>query len=155
MRPGNDFSGEIFERLIDELDARIQHDVAKKLPSEVIRLIPDEWVAKSYKKGERVHVRVNGKINVFTANKDVDSQVSPLTDTETWTATPFETYVVYPYDRLYVYYIIAQMDFVNGDYNKYANDNELFSNAYNEFARWWQRNYRLNKEGYDAVRLKT
>lgn len=152
MRPGNDFSDIIFEKLIDELDARIQLDVGLKTPNEIVRTMPELWSEKPYKKGARVSKRMGGKTHVFVAIADTDEKKSPGFSDSVWKEVPYQTYVIAPFDRLYMYYIIAQMDYMNGDYNKFANDNERFESAYDEFARWWQRNYRTNKEGYDAVR---
>ncbi len=157
MRPGNDFDSEIVERWIDECDASIQLNIALKKPDEVIRLRPPLWESdKNYKKGTRVGVKLSGEWNVFVALNDVTSSVSPQKDETNWKRVPYETYVGFPHDKLYYLYIIAMMDLANHEYNKYANDMEVYNAAYDEFAKWWQRNCRYkHKEGYDVYKSET
>lgn len=156
MRPGNDYDNEIIEQWIDECDTSIQLEITLKKPSEVIRLRPPLFEkGREYKKGTRTGVIISGEYNVFVAKEDVTSQVLPQDDTDNWDNVPYETYVTHPHDRLYYLYVIAMMDFANHEYDKYANDMEVYNAAYDEFAKWWQRKYRYNfKEGHDAYKLE-
>lgn len=157
MRPGNDFENEIVERWIDECDASIQLEVALKKPGEVIRLRPPLWEkGTEYKNGTRIGVNISGEYHIFVAQNDVESQITPQDDAESWKEVPYETYVTFPHDKLYYLYVIAMMDLANHEYDKYKNDMQVYNAAYNEFAKWWQRNYRYtHKEGYDAYKLNT
>ena len=152
MRPGNSFDDELIERWIDECDASIQLEIAHKKPEEVIRLrAPLLIKGNNYKKGTRAGYIVSGEYTLFVAKKDVTNAILPQDDVESWEQIPFETYVGFPHDKLYYLYVIAMMDFANHEYEKYANDKEVYNAAYDEFAKWWQRKYRYTfKEGYDA-----
>ena len=47
-----------------------------------------------------------------------------------------------PHDKLYCAYVVAQIDFANGEYDKYANSAEMANSHLAEFTRWFSRNYR-------------
>lgn len=44
-----------------------------------------------------------------------------------------------PYDMLYVYWIISQIDHLNQEMDKYNSDRSLFENAWGNFADYWNR----------------
>ena len=44
-----------------------------------------------------------------------------------------------PYDELYLYYLMTQVDLHNLEYDKYNNSAALFNAAYDAFARFWNR----------------
>ena len=46
------------------------------------------------------------------------------------------------HDRLYTDYLIAKIDWHNGEYNKYANTLQMFNDSFAEFKRWFAANYR-------------
>lgn len=52
-----------------------------------------------------------------------------------------ELLVHFPHDRLYTLYLIAQIDFANGELSRYQDDKELFNAAWGEFVRWFARTY--------------
>lgn len=47
-----------------------------------------------------------------------------------------------PYDKLYPAYLSAQIDYANGEYNKYHNSMQMFNSHYSEFMRWFATAYR-------------
>ena len=47
-----------------------------------------------------------------------------------------------PYDRVYDYWLIAQIEFALREYTNYQNTRQLFNQAYQEFAGWFRRQYR-------------
>lgn len=47
-----------------------------------------------------------------------------------------------PHDKLYISYLMAMIDFANGEYNKYQNTMQLFNAQFSEFMRWFAQNYR-------------
>lgn len=47
-----------------------------------------------------------------------------------------------PHDRLYCSYLMAMVDFFNGEYNRYKNSSEFFNSQYREFMRWFAARYR-------------
>lgn len=46
-----------------------------------------------------------------------------------------------PYDTMYNHYLEAQIDYYNGEYNKYQNSMMMFNASWGEFARWFGRMY--------------
>ena len=45
------------------------------------------------------------------------------------------------HDSLYTDYLIAKLDYLNGEYDKYANTLQTFNVSYTEFKRWFTQNY--------------
>lgn len=58
--------------------------------------------------------------------------------------TPEDTVLlaVYPYDRLYSYYLGAMVDYANAEYARYNNGMLQFNQAFQEYARWYNRTHR-------------
>ena len=58
--------------------------------------------------------------------------------------TPHDTMLLAPapYDELYLRYIEAQVDYANGEMGKYNNAMAMFSAAYSEYARWYNRTHK-------------
>lgn len=52
-----------------------------------------------------------------------------------------------PHDKLYLAYLIAMIDFTNGEYNKYSNTVAMFNTHLSEYAAWFQRTYRPADNG--------
>ena len=46
-----------------------------------------------------------------------------------------------PHSKLYIYYVMAMVDFGDGEYQKYQNGLQMATSAFNEWAKWWQRTY--------------
>lgn len=44
-----------------------------------------------------------------------------------------------PYDELYLFYLMTQVDLHNLEYDKYNNSGALFNAAYQDFANYWNR----------------
>lgn len=47
-----------------------------------------------------------------------------------------------PHDKLYEAYLIAKIDFMNGEYDKYENTYAMFNQFFTEFTRWFADMYR-------------
>ena len=47
-----------------------------------------------------------------------------------------------PHDKIYAAYVVAQIDFANGEYNKYNNSYAMFNLYWGEYCRWYSRNFR-------------
>ena len=52
---------------------------------------------------------------------------------------PAEMLAPAPYDMLYVYWLMAQIDHLNMEMEKYNNDRALFEDAWGNFADFWNR----------------
>lgn len=47
-----------------------------------------------------------------------------------------------PHDKIYLSYLMAMVDFANGEYNRYQNTMELFETQFKEYMRWFTQKYR-------------
>ena len=47
-----------------------------------------------------------------------------------------------PHCKIYPEYIMARIDYANGEYDKYANTMQMFNAFWGEFSRWFARMYR-------------
>lgn len=55
--------------------------------------------------------------------------------------TPADTElcVPHPYDQLYLLYIMAMVDYISGDTNRYENGAAMFNTAYQSYGKWLKR----------------
>lgn len=53
-----------------------------------------------------------------------------------------ELIVAPPHDKLYLYYLLAMIDFAHGEYSNYSNTMEMFNQKYKEYQRWYAMRYR-------------
>ena len=56
-----------------------------------------------------------------------------------------------PYDGVYLKYLMAQVDFHNGEFNRYNNSMIMYNTALSAFADWYNRNNMPKQES--EVRL--
>lgn len=49
--------------------------------------------------------------------------------------------LVSSHDKIYTDYLIAMIDWHNGDYDKYENTIAMFNDSYSEFKRWFVQHY--------------
>ena len=56
-----------------------------------------------------------------------------------------------PYHKVYVYWVLAQIDLANSEYDRYNNDLQLFNAAWQEFANHVSRTMR--RERYRCFRI--
>ena len=54
-----------------------------------------------------------------------------------------------PHDKIYVYFVIAMIDFANNEYDKYANTLQLFNKYFSDYMRWYS--LRINPANGKAV----
>ena len=52
-----------------------------------------------------------------------------------------EMLVPAPYDDIYLRWLEAQMDYANGEYNKYNNSVGIYNDAYTNYARYYNRTH--------------
>ena len=146
LRPGVSISDTMIEMWIKELDYNIQTEIIHKKPSSVIKLEYPLWDEnKKYEIGDKVGLKVSGKWENFICVGDVKAGTYPQ-DSDGFKKIDVCTYVSFPYDKIYYLYTIAMIDFVNQDFDKYANDLEVFNYAYEEFHKYWQRKYRYGSD---------
>ena len=46
-----------------------------------------------------------------------------------------------PYDEVYIRWLEAQIDYANGEYNKYQNSMTMYNAAYSSFERYYNRTH--------------
>ena len=46
-----------------------------------------------------------------------------------------------PYDEVYIRWLEAQIDYTNGEYNKYQNSMTMYNTAYSAFERYYNRTH--------------
>lgn len=51
-----------------------------------------------------------------------------------------ELIAAFPYDVVYVYWLMAQIDLAASELNRYNNSMELFNKALNDYKAWYNRN---------------
>lgn len=56
-------------------------------------------------------------------------------------STPLDTALLVPepFEELYLYYLLAQIDFRNGEYDRYNQSMNMFLAAYKAYAAWYNR----------------
>lgn len=64
---------------------------------------------------------------------------------------PFEPYdensgtqellIITPYDRVYIHWLEAQIDYANGETHRYQNSMAMYNEAYRDFARYYNRTH--------------
>ena len=47
-----------------------------------------------------------------------------------------------PFDKIYAAYLVAMIDFANGEYNKYQNTYQMFNAHFGAFTNWFVTNYK-------------
>ena len=52
-----------------------------------------------------------------------------------------EPLVSYPHQEVYMYWLMAQIDFANGEYNKYQNSMEMYNQHLSNYVRWFANTY--------------
>jgi len=83
---------------------------------------------------------IEGKIHeeiIMTHEHTVEEETCPVYDENTDRST--EMLVPAPYDMVYVYWLMAQIDHLNQEMDKYNNDRGLFEDAWGNFADYWNR----------------
>ena len=91
---------------------------------------------------------------------DLDGQIYEdiLKDTEQAPPPPVLPYMLerdmertllvpFPHDGLYPHYLAAQIDYYNGEYDRYNNGMVMFNVSYQAFADAWTRNHMHRQDG--------
>lgn len=61
--------------------------------------------------------------------------------TDGWAENDPELIMPYPYDDIYVFYVMAKIDFANEEMDLYANDSVMANERIDEALAWWRRNH--------------
>ena len=52
-----------------------------------------------------------------------------------------ELLVPAPYDDIYIHWLSAQIDYTNGEYDKYENSNTMYNSSYEAYAKHYNRTH--------------
>lgn len=58
-----------------------------------------------------------------------------------------------PFDKLYLFYISAMVDFTRNEFNTYNNSRIMFNAAFNEFAEWLVRTHAIERSEFSCNSL--
>ena len=58
------------------------------------------------------------------------------------TALSQELLVPHPYDEIYINYLQMQIDYANGEYNKYNNSKTVYNEAFREYEQYYNRTHK-------------
>ena len=64
---------------------------------------------------------------------------APFTGYDAEEDTGTELLVPFPYDDIYLFWLASQVDLYNLEYDKYANDSQLYNNAYQTYSDYYTR----------------
>lgn len=64
------------------------------------------------------------------------TDIAPYEPGEDGSLPTAELTAPYPYDKLYTQYLMAQIDFANGEYSKYQNTMQMFNACYTEYVHY-------------------
>lgn len=59
----------------------------------------------------------------------------------TYDGSGVETICGPPHEKIYIYYLLAMMDFHNGEYDRYANTMEMFNRFYSAYCKWFTHHF--------------
>ena len=76
---------------------------------------------------------------VTTEEQGTETETTEETEEEEAEDTDPELLIPSPYDMLYPYYIITNIDYLNQEMDKYNNDRAIFENKYQQAADWINR----------------
>lgn len=127
-------------------------------PDEHTVGVADADVRKMFRPGGKVSLTGSG---AYTGNTLTNAVIQDVTEdglvfAETFSATgdtEVSTAVSYdgstaqllvgpPHSKIYGQYLIAAIDYANGEYDKYQNTMQMFNAFWGEYMRWYARNYR-------------
>ena len=74
--------------------------------------------------------------------------VGEMPEFSRYTDPSAELLVGEPYLDLYLYYLLAQIDFYNAEYGRYNNSSAAFNQAYSDFSRNYHRTHRPFSVGW-------
>lgn len=77
----------------------------------------------------------------------VEREEGSWPDKGVWPGTDPELLLPAPHELVYVYYLVAQIDYSNQEYEQYMNDMALYNAAMKDAMAWWRRNHRPKDRG--------
>jgi len=84
---------------------------------------------------------VNADGLLFPAGSFATTGGTAVTTTLSYDGSSSELLVEPPHSKLYAEYILARIDYANGEYDKYENSMQMFNAFWGEFMRWFARTH--------------
>ena len=84
---------------------------------------------------------VNADGLLFAPGSFATTGGTAVTTTLTYDCGNISPLVDAPYNKIYAEYILARIDYANGEYDKYQNSMQMFNAFWGEFTRWFARVY--------------
>ena len=78
---------------------------------------------------------------LFAENSFSSTGTTEVTVTLTYDGSGVELLVEPPHSKIYAEYVMARIDYANGEYDKYDNTMQMFNAFWGEFSRWFARVY--------------
>ena len=109
---------------------------------EAIRRV-DELKHNTYTEGEKIKWLSDLDGNVFeTIHKTHEGGAVSFRGYNDTTPYDTELLVPAPWDSLYLHFLEAQIDYYNGEYNRYNNSASRFTQAFREYADNYHRTHK-------------
>lgn len=85
--------------------------------------------------------RLDAMVKKFIIDTHEGDEVT-FTGYDDSTDTSTELLIPAPFDEVYLRWMEAQIDYHNGEYEKYNNSIDMFNTAYSEYQNWYNRNHK-------------
>lgn len=99
--------------------------VDKMAPNSFDKTIKLRWLSE-----------IEGKLQIELC----DRSISELVEYDSDTSEDTKLLIPFPFDQIYWMYLIAMLDFANGDNVHYTNSSELFNTVLDSYSKWLIRN---------------
>ena len=79
---------------------------------------------------------------LFAEGTFTDTGTTPVSTVLNYDGSGCELLAEAPHSKIYPEYVMARIDYANGEYDKYENTMQMFNAFWGEFSRWFARVYR-------------
>lgn len=117
------------QRVLDKTDELKSSDMSRDTRIEFINEVEG-----------KIHAEII-MVNAHLASAEECPVYSTEMENETLEDTETELLVPAPWDMIYVYWLMCQIDLQNREMESYNNDRALYENAWEEFANYWRRTH--------------
>lgn len=87
----------------------------------------------------------NGELVVSYVESYIPHSISDMATTEVLAESP--------YDKMYIHYLSAMIDFTRREFSSYNNTLQLFNQAYIEYAEWLTKNGAIERRDWGCISL--
>lgn len=87
----------------------------------------------------------NGELVISYVESYIPHSISDMATTEVLAESP--------YDKMYIHYLSAMVDFTRREFSSYNNTLQLFNQAYIEYAEWLTKNGAIERRDWGCISL--